>query len=103
MINYNKLNEAIDLLIKERERQDKKWNDPPDWLNNDLATRLAVLGEEHGEVSKAILEHGEMSEETLLELVQVAAVAVKWMESILVRMDKIDDEWRDSLTLGVDR
>jgi hypothetical protein len=40
--------------------------------------KLSVLAEEFGEVAKAMLEEGNLRE----ELIQVAAVAVAWAESL---------------------
>lgn len=59
----------------ERDRQDAKWGDQshhPDlyWL--------AILGEEFGEVAKALLEAD--TEHIYEELIQVAAVCVSWLE-----------------------
>jgi hypothetical protein len=60
----------------ERVRQDEKWG-----VQNHSATRwYTILGEEHGEVAKDVLERngGGLRE----ELVQVAAVAVAWLEAL---------------------
>ena len=38
---------------------------------------LTILGEEFGEASKAILEDGDLD----AELIQIAAVAISWLES----------------------
>lgn len=61
----------------ERDRQDAKFGaqrslDPPTWS--------AILGEEVGEVCKAVLDlnHPEIR----MELIQVAAVAFNWLESM---------------------
>lgn len=43
--------------------------------------RFAVLGEEFGEVAREVVEHGD-DRELRKELVQVAAVAVAWIEAI---------------------
>lgn len=65
---------VVDVLIEMR-RQDEKWG-----ANRILPALLwnAILGEEVGEVSKAILEEEGLRE----ELVQVAAVALQWIENI---------------------
>lgn len=62
-------------VMHEMLSQDKKWG-----ANRDLAPLMwnAILGEEVGEVSKAILEKKGLRE----ELVQVAAVALQWIENI---------------------
>ena len=60
----------------ERDRQDKKWrvqtHGPLYWH--------AILSEEIGELAKAIIEG--KNDEAHVELVQVAAVAVAWLELI---------------------
>lgn len=70
--------QAIDL---ERDRQDDKWG----WPNGGLAgtdsyKKLAILGEEFGEVANALLERDDQN--VPVELVQVAAVCVAWLESL---------------------
>lgn len=50
-------------------------------LEMDNATRLAVLGEEFGEVCKELQDGGTV-ENLRKELIQVAAVAVAWVEAI---------------------
>lgn len=67
----------------ERDRQDRKfgWMENPDskMPNGSEYERLGVLAEEFGEVARAILEDDEEGREA--ELVQVAAVAVAWLEA----------------------
>lgn len=64
----------------ERARQNAKFpNDWPTWRDTD-GIKLAVLTKEIGEVAKAILEKDNRG--LYMELVQVAAVAVKWLEAI---------------------
>lgn len=63
-------------VIEEREKQDKKWG----VQNHDPLFWNAILGEEFGEVSKAILEEDEDGYRE--ELVQVAAVAIAALESL---------------------
>ena len=60
-------------LEKERAFQDRKWGEK----NHQDLFWNAILGEEVGEVSRSIIENGKVSEK---ELVQVAAVAVAWIE-----------------------
>lgn len=73
--------EALALVAEERRRQITKCGGKPgSWDVPDLQ-RLAVLLEEVGEVGKAISEH-EALEDLEAELVQVAAVAVHWVEAI---------------------
>jgi NTP pyrophosphatase (non-canonical NTP hydrolase) len=62
----------------ERIRQDKKWGK----INKKmLASMPSVLLEESGEVARAVLEKDH--DNLQVELVQVAAVCVKWLEIIL--------------------
>jgi NTP pyrophosphatase (non-canonical NTP hydrolase) len=65
----------------ERERQDEKWGGRPGRERIDT-NYTEILGEEYGEVCKAVLEHGWLSAELRKELIQVAAVAVAWVEQI---------------------
>lgn len=72
---------AIFLKVhEERDRQDAKWGGVPGIDRRDDHTYAAVLGEEFGEVCEAWLsrEMGALRN----ELVQVAAVAVAWIEEI---------------------
>lgn len=63
-------------INEERSRQDEKWG-----ADRHLSDFLwfTILGEEHGEVAKEVLEHCDGLRD---ELVQVAAVAVAWLEDI---------------------
>lgn len=79
--------QTIDVLSEiaaERAAQDEKWGQQ----NHDAGTWLAILSEEVGEFSKAILEkrfpgsQGKINEaEIREELKQVAAVAVSMIEA----------------------
>jgi len=80
--------DAYALIDAERVRQSDKWTDKHDWGQGDcsselvaLPVKVAVLTEECGEVARAVLD---LSPTALLraELVQVAAVAVAWLESL---------------------
>ena len=72
-MNREQIIEAID---RERDRQNKKFG----WhRRNDNHTRYLILSEEVGEVSKAILQGRPFLDEVL----QVAAVAVAWLEGDL--------------------
>lgn len=69
----------------ERERQRAKWSTPHLWGVGDCsspgvaeAVKVAVLTEECGEVSRAVLDHD--PDALRRELIQVAAVAVAWLE-----------------------
>ncbi len=76
IIKINPQHQVLVDIIEERNRQDKKWG-----AERDLDPLLwnAILGEEVGEVSKAILENDEGLYD---ELIQVAAVAAAWAEAI---------------------
>ena len=64
------------LIDKERKRQDDKWGAIP--RNLHVMIWMTVLGEEVGEIARAILKRDwdNMKE----EIVQVAAVCVAWLE-----------------------
>jgi NTP pyrophosphatase (non-canonical NTP hydrolase) len=62
-------------IYDERIRQDKKWGK----INKKMLPLMpSVLLEEAGEVARAVLEKDH--ENLQVELVQVAAVCVKWLE-----------------------
>jgi len=70
----------FELIDEKREYEDDKWGrlpgiwpDPDEW-------KLTVLTEEVGEVARGILERD--IQQVFDELVDVAAVAVAWMEAI---------------------
>jgi NTP pyrophosphatase (non-canonical NTP hydrolase) len=68
-------------LAKERQRQNEKWGEQ----NHDDEIWLAILSEEIGEVSQALLHNkfGGRAKGTLREeLVHAAAVAIQWLEYI---------------------
>jgi len=64
----------------ERDRQDAKWGGAPGRERRDDHTYAAVLGEEFGEACRAWLERDTAA--LRAELVQVAAVAVAWIEEL---------------------
>lgn len=73
-------------ILAERQRQAAKWGGEHDWGHGDCssdgvsaAVKAAVLAEECGEVARAALD-GTMGLQD--ELVQVAAVAVAWLEGL---------------------
>jgi NTP pyrophosphatase (non-canonical NTP hydrolase) len=80
------------LIDAERDQQSLKWDGPHDWGHGDCSsdgvdpiTKVAVLAEECGEVARAVLDAGlrpEAIDNLRRELVQVAAVAVAWLESM---------------------
>lgn len=79
--------EAYRLIDAERQRQHDRWAAPGvhPWGEGDCSSlavapivKVAVLSEECGEVARAVLDHDAGLRD---ELVQVAAVAVAWLES----------------------
>ncbi len=68
-------------VAAERQRQDAQWERSPGYWPGDLSEKLAVLGEEHGEVCRAVVER-EGDSRLREELIQVAAVAVAWAETL---------------------
>ena len=73
-------------IQKERERQDARWGKD---CNHDALHYLMVLSEEMGEVSKVLneawegtLSGPEYHRKLEYEIIQVAAVACKWLEAI---------------------
>lgn len=74
-------------IRNERIRQDEKWNTIHLWGMGDCSSpmvdepvKVAVLAEECGEVARAVLERDNANLKT--ELIQVAAVAVAWLEML---------------------
>lgn len=67
---------VLDLITEERGRQDAKWGANRNLRNVEW---LTILMEEIGEVAKAMLED---QNHVRHELIQVAAVAVAWLECI---------------------
>ena len=70
---------VLNLIRAERERQNKKWGEQ----NHDDYRWLAILTEEVGEAAQAILHDefgGSHAGTAKEELVHVAAVAVQWLE-----------------------
>ena len=68
-------------IMDERKRQDDKWGEQ----NHDDYVFAAILGEEVGEVQQAMLKRDyEQGPATNIrkELIQLAAVAVGWLEAI---------------------
>jgi NTP pyrophosphatase (non-canonical NTP hydrolase) len=79
--------DAIAQVLAERERQARLWNQYHKWGWGDCSsnliapvTKVAVLTEECGEVARAVLDGDPANLRT--ELVQVAAVALAWLESL---------------------
>ncbi len=72
----------------ERARQRAKWSGAHSWGEGDCSSpqvepivKVAVLTEECGEVARAVLD-GSPSHVLAAELIQVAAVAVAWLECL---------------------
>lgn len=75
------------LIDAERARQSYTWGRPHTWglgdcssANVELTVKSAVLQEECGEVARAVLDRDPAALRT--ELVQIAAVAVAWLEGM---------------------
>jgi len=74
------------LIADERKRQAQKWGCHHNWGYGDCSShqvnrivKSAVLQEECGEVARAVLEQNDQA--LKMELIQVAAVAVAWLET----------------------
>lgn len=79
MSQLSEANEAVlDLIRTERMRQEKRWGEQ----NHSDLYWLGILMEEVGEVARAIIEGYGWEKDRDKELIQVAAVAVAWMEAI---------------------
>jgi len=80
---YERMAKIFSNILSERKRQQVKWGDQSGNLNVVWST---ILTEEVGEAAKAVLqldfEHGDTREELRNELIQVAAVAVAWVEAL---------------------
>ena len=66
----------LELILKERLRQDAKWGEQ----NHNIYKWIAILSEEVGEVGKAALDDD--FQELVDELIQVGAVSVAMIESL---------------------
>ena len=66
---------AFGLIDRERDRQSSKWGPQP----MPSGMELTILVEEVGEVARALQGEGSLED----ELVQVAAVCVRWLEAII--------------------
>lgn len=81
------------LIDAERKRQSDKWEIDHAWGHGDCSsmqvartTKTTVLMEEAGEVARAVLDN--KLDGLVDELVQVAAVAVAWIEAELCDIHK---------------
>tara|TARA_Y100001954_G_C15774753_1_gene586354 strand:- start:1012 stop:1245 length:234 start_codon:yes stop_codon:yes gene_type:complete len=66
----------LQLILEERQKQDEKWGEQ----NHNIYKWLAILGEEVGEVNKAVLEDN--YKDVINELIQIGAVTVAMIESL---------------------
>jgi hypothetical protein len=73
---------ALALVAAERSRQNEKFKRTPGRWDDEDGDKLAVLGEEYGEVCRARWERAPVH---MLrgEIVDLAAVAVCWIENLL--------------------
>jgi hypothetical protein len=76
---------VVERVYAERTRQNAKWGREHGTWNDPALFKLAVLSEEHGEVARIALDMAmglpEHVEGLRAELVQVAAVAIQWLET----------------------
>ena len=79
-VNEETLRKVLSDIADERYAQNFKWQDDPAWSSACSGKRMIVLTEEVGEVARAILDEPKCRLRE--ELVQVAAVAVKWIQAI---------------------
>jgi hypothetical protein len=91
--DFETTNVALTSVGLERERQEMIGTTKPGWrscadpeMSGGDPMRYLVLGEEFGEVARAMLED-DGDEHLRAELIQVAAVAVAWAEAIDARRD----------------
>jgi NTP pyrophosphatase (non-canonical NTP hydrolase) len=80
--------DIFDLINDERARQSERWSVHHDWGYGDCSSdqvapivKASVLTEECGEVARAVLDLSD-TQSLRIELVQVAAIAVAWLESL---------------------
>ena len=78
MSNNHAFEIIMDFVAAERRTQDKKWGSQHDLTTS---TWACILMEEVGEAAEAILEDNPMG--LFTEIIQIAAVAVAWAESIV--------------------
>ena len=76
-MNTQTFTDIIEEIRAERIRQDTKWGYPK---NIEATVWVSVLSEESGEVARAVLEAD--YDELRNELIQVAAVAIGWVEHL---------------------
>lgn len=79
--------DVLAAVVAERRRQEVRWGGPHQWGTGDCSSprvadpvKVMVLAEEVGEVARAVLD---LDRDLLrTELVQVAAVAIAWLEAL---------------------
>jgi len=82
-VHCQKRAQVLRLIYTERLGQIEKWHDAKQQVElpqSPDAWKCAVLGEEFGEVAKAVVENDKFS--LRRELVHVAAVAHAWLEAL---------------------
>lgn len=95
-INTKTTREMLMSILGERKRQNEKWGEQ----NHDDYRWLAILTEEVGELSQAILhdEFGGKATGTMRdELIQVTAVAFQWIEALERRETAVTQGHRGKL------
>lgn len=80
--------EAVGLVLKERQAQDKKWG-PDRTLRNSQWIKITL--EELGEAAASDLDHESMNK-TLAEIIQVSASALAWAEDMLRRWERMKED-----------
>lgn len=85
--------EALRMILNERASQDATWGDQ---AHHPDAVWLAILTEEVGEMARVVLHakfggHDGTWDNALEEATQVAAVAMAWLEALLVRKQRGDE------------
>lgn len=75
---YDPLGKVFSVIRDKRLRRDKKWGEQ----NHHNLCWLAILVEEVGELSKQLIEQPDLVPLDKAELVQVAAVAVAWLQCL---------------------
>ena len=75
---HNSRKEVLDDIVAERQRQDEKWG-----ADRELGSTTwhVILSEEFGECANAFLEDD--MESLYAEIIQTAAVAVAWLETMI--------------------
>jgi hypothetical protein len=87
-LRCNTMRGIIDAIKRERKLQDSTWGEQ----NHDDDMWAVILGEEYGEVCNAILAQPLCTVSLKSELVQVAAVAIAWLECIERRTKDSDTD-----------